>query len=140
MLNEDTKAEIQAAYRAVLAGKDLRARYGQRLMIAEIARYLGEITENDGQRTSAHKACVLEAGTGTGKTLAYLLAAIPVARQLGKQLVVSTATVALQDQIVNKDLPDLKAHSRAGCELVPGEGAWPLSVPVQGGAAPAWPR
>ncbi|MGM0450660.1 MAG: ATP-dependent DNA helicase DinG [Pseudomonadota bacterium] len=111
MLNEDTKAEIQAAYRAVLAGKDLRARYGQRLMIAEIARYLGEITEHDGQRTSAHKACVLEAGTGTGKTLAYLLAAIPVARQLGKQLVLSTATVALQDQIVNKDLPDLKAHS-----------------------------
>ena len=60
MLNEDTKAEIQAAYRAVLAGKDLRARYGQRLMIAEIARYLGEITEHDGRRTSAHKACVLE--------------------------------------------------------------------------------
>ncbi len=111
MLNEETKANIQKAYRDVLAGKGIRARYGQRLMIAEIARYLGEITANDGERTSAHSACVLEAGTGTGKTLAYLLAAVPVAQALGKQLVVSTATVALQDQIVSKDLPDLKTHT-----------------------------
>ncbi len=111
MLSDDTKAVIQQAYREVLAGKGINARYGQRLMIAEIARYLGEITASDGQRTSAHKTCVLEAGTGTGKTLAYLLATVPVAQALGKQLVVSTATVALQDQIVNKDLPDLKAHS-----------------------------
>lgn len=111
MLDQDTKEIIQQAYRDVLAGKSIQARYGQRLMIAEIARYLGEITEHDGVRTSAARTCVLEAGTGTGKTLAYLLAAIPVARKLGKQLVLSTATVALQDQIVHKDLPDLKAHS-----------------------------
>ena len=111
MINDETKDLIQQAYRAVLAGKGIRARYGQRLMIAEIARYLGAITEHDGLRTSAHSTCVLEAGTGTGKTLAYLLAGVPIARALGKQLVVSTATVALQDQIVNKDLPDLKAHS-----------------------------
>ncbi|TVP58176.1 MAG: ATP-dependent DNA helicase DinG [Halomonadaceae bacterium] len=106
-----SKVSIQQAYRAVLAGKGVQARYGQRLMIAEIARYLGEITEHDGLRTSPARTCVLEAGTGTGKTLAYLLAAIPVARKLGKNLVLSTATIALQDQIVHKDLPDLKAHS-----------------------------
>lgn len=111
MIDDETKDVIQQAYRAVLAGKGLRARYGQRLMIAEIARYLGGITEHDGVRTSAHSTCVLEAGTGTGKTLAYLLAAVPIARALGKQLVVTTATVALQDQIVSKDLPDLRAHS-----------------------------
>ena len=111
MIDEDTRNLIQQAYRSVLAGKGIRARYGQRLMIAEIARYLGGITEHDGVRTSAHGVCALEAGTGTGKTLAYLLASVPIARALGKQLVVSTATVALQDQIVNKDLPDLKAHS-----------------------------
>lgn len=110
-LSDLTKSTIQQAYRDVLAGKSIRARYGQRLMIAEIARYAGDITANDGQRTSAPSACVVEAGTGTGKTLAYLIAAIPVAQALGKKLVISTATVALQDQIVHKDLPDLKQHS-----------------------------
>lgn len=111
-LTEEIKQSIQQGYRDVLAGKDIRARYGQRLMIAEIARYMGDITENDGQRTSPASACVVEAGTGTGKTLAYLVAAIPVAKALGKTLVISTATVALQDQIVLKDLPDLKKHSK----------------------------
>lgn len=110
-LSDSVKQEIQQAYRAILAGKGVKARYGQRLMIAEIARYMGDITENDGKRTSAPATCVVEAGTGTGKTLAYLIAAIPVARALGKTLVVSTATVALQDQIVNKDLPDLRKHT-----------------------------
>ncbi|MBW4933350.1 ATP-dependent DNA helicase DinG [Marinobacter sp. F4206] len=111
-LTDDIKQQIQQGYRDVLAGKDIRARYGQRLMIAEIARYMGEITDNDGQRTSPPSTCVVEAGTGTGKTLAYLIAAIPVARALGKTLVISTATVALQDQIVLKDLPDLRKHSK----------------------------
>ncbi|MEO9525188.1 MULTISPECIES: ATP-dependent DNA helicase DinG [Marinobacter] len=110
-LTDEIKQQIQQGYRDVLAGKDVRARYGQRLMIAEIARYMGDITENDGQRTSPASACVVEAGTGTGKTLAYLIAAIPVAKALGKTLVISTATVALQDQIVLKDLPDLRKHS-----------------------------
>lgn len=111
-LTDEIKQQIQQSYRDVLAGKDVKARYGQRLMIAEIARYMGDITENDGQRTSPASACVVEAGTGTGKTLAYLIAAIPVAKALGKTLVISTATVALQDQIVLKDLPDLKKHSK----------------------------
>ncbi|KAA1175094.1 ATP-dependent DNA helicase DinG [Marinobacter salinexigens] len=111
-LTDDIKQQIQQSYRDVLSGKDVKARYGQRLMIAEIARYMGDITENDGQRTSPASACVVEAGTGTGKTLAYLIAAIPVAKALGKTLVISTATVALQDQIVLKDLPDLKKHSK----------------------------
>lgn len=111
-LTDDTKQTIQQAYRDVLAGKDIKARYGQRLMIAEIARYMGGITSDDGQRTSPPAACVVEAGTGTGKTLAYLISAIPVAKALGKTLVISTATVALQDQIVNKDLPDLRKHSK----------------------------
>jgi len=111
-LTDEIKQQIQQGYRDVLAGKDIRARYGQRLMIAEIAKYMSDITENDGQRTSPASACVVEAGTGTGKTLAYLIAAIPVAKALGKTLVISTATVALQDQIVLKDLPDLRKHSK----------------------------
>ncbi|WP_203141099.1 ATP-dependent DNA helicase DinG [Marinobacter mangrovi] len=111
-LNDDVKQRIQQGYRDLLSGKSVKARYGQRLMIAEIARYLGGITEGDGERTSPASACVVEAGTGTGKTLAYLLAAIPMAQALGKKLVISTATVALQDQIVQKDLPDLRKHTQ----------------------------
>lgn len=49
--------------------------------------------------------CV-EAGTGTGKTLAYLVPAL----LSGKRVLVSTATRNLQDQIFNKDLPFLREH------------------------------
>src|SRR3989442_4939276 len=42
-----------------------------------------------------------EAGTGTGKTLAYLLPAV----ELGRRVVVSTGTKNLQEQLVNKDIP-----------------------------------
>ncbi|MEY2453001.1 MAG: ATP-dependent helicase DinG [Acidimicrobiaceae bacterium] len=49
---------------------------------------------------------VVQAGTGTGKTLAYLVPAI----LSGKRVVVATATKALQDQLVGKDLPFLAAH------------------------------
>ncbi len=47
---------------------------------------------------------VCEAGTGTGKTLAYLLPAV----LSGKRVVISTATRALQDQILGHDLPILR--------------------------------
>lgn len=45
--------------------------------------------------------CLVEAGTGTGKTLAYLIPAL----LSGRRVVVSTATKTLQDQILDKDLP-----------------------------------
>ncbi|MBZ9556582.1 MULTISPECIES: ATP-dependent DNA helicase DinG [unclassified Modicisalibacter] len=112
MLDEALKGEIQDAYRRVLEGLELTPRYGQRLMIAEIARTLAGIEADDsGRRLSNEHVCVLEAGTGTGKTLAYLLAALPVARARGKRLVVATATVALQEQVLHQDLPALKRHS-----------------------------
>jgi ATP-dependent DNA helicase DinG len=50
------------------------------------------------------RALVVEAGTGTGKTLAYL---IPAARS-GLKVVISTATKALQEQLAEKDVPLLK--------------------------------
>jgi len=49
---------------------------------------------------------LIEAGTGTGKTWAYL---IPAALS-GRRVLVSTGTRALQDQIMEKDLPALKRH------------------------------
>ena len=109
MLLKETQEKIQQAYREFLQHNHLKPRYGQKLMIADIARTLGNIVANDdGERESDNHICVLEAGTGTGKTVAYLLAAIPVAQALNKKLVISTATVALQEQIVYKDLPEVK--------------------------------
>jgi len=49
---------------------------------------------------------IVEAGTGTGKTLAYLVPAI----LSGKKVVISTGTKTLQDQIMQRDLPLLEAH------------------------------
>jgi ATP-dependent DNA helicase DinG len=49
---------------------------------------------------------LVEAGTGTGKTLAYLVPAL----LSGKKVVVSTGTKTLQEQIVHRDLPFLARH------------------------------
>ena len=46
-----------------------------------------------------------EAGTGIGKTLAYLAAAIPFARHTGEQVVISTSSKLLQTQLLEKDIP-----------------------------------
>lgn len=51
---------------------------------------------------------VAEAGTGTGKSVAYLLPAIRWALQNGERTVVSTNTINLQEQLVEKDLPLLR--------------------------------
>lgn len=48
---------------------------------------------------------VIEAGTGTGKTLAYLIPAVAWALQNGERVVISTHTINLQEQILRKDLP-----------------------------------
>ena len=85
------------------------AREAQLLMADAVERALAE-----------DRKLVVEAGTGTGKTLAYLVPAI----LSGRKVVVSTATKALQEQIVFKDLPLLFEHAglRADVALVKGLG------------------
>ena len=61
--------------------------------------------------TGEHLA--VQAGTGTGKSLAYLVPAIARAVTDGAPVVVSTATIALQRQLVDRDLPKL-ADALAG--------------------------
>lgn len=63
----------------------------------EIADIIGECFEK-----SRH--ALLEAGTGTGKSLAYLIPAI----EHGEKVIVSTDTIALQEQLIKKDLPFLE--------------------------------
>ncbi|MBN1135237.1 MAG: DEAD/DEAH box helicase family protein, partial [Anaerolineae bacterium] len=51
---------------------------------------------------------LVEAGTGTGKSLAYLLPAATFAYLNGERVVISTNTINLQDQLFKKDIPDLQ--------------------------------
>lgn len=112
MIKDEHKKEIQKAYSHFLQAKSLKPRYGQKLMIAEIAKTLGAIKVNaDNQRISDGHVCVAEAGTGTGKTVAYLLSVLPIAKALDKRVVLATATIALQEQVILKDLPDVLRHS-----------------------------
>src|SRR5215472_15100559 len=53
-----------------------------------------------------HQHVVIEAGTGTGKTLAYLIPAI----RSGRRVVISTATKSLQEQLFQKDIPFLRKY------------------------------
>jgi len=73
-------------------------------------------TERPGQVQMAHAVAdvidsgehlLVQAGTGTGKSLAYLVPAIAHAMETGRPVVVATATIALQGQIVDRDLPRL---------------------------------
>ncbi len=64
-----------------------------------------------------HTTLVAEAGTGVGKSLAYLLPAVRQAAWEGERVVVATHTVALQDQLWHKDLPE--ALQALGLEDVP---------------------
>lgn len=72
--------------------------YEDRPAQREMARAVTEALNNDG-------IAVVEAGTGTGKSLAYLVPALLHALENGEKIVVSTATINLQEQIMNKDLP-----------------------------------
>lgn len=72
-------------------------REGQLAMASAVERALSE-----------DRILLCEAGTGTGKTLAYLVPAI----LSGRKVVISTATKALEDQIFTKDLPLVAEHLR----------------------------
>lgn len=77
-------------------------REGQRQMAAAVATAIAE---------KGH--ALVQAGTGTGKSLAYL---VPVALA-GSTTIVATATKALQDQLAGKDLPFLNEHLPGGVKF-----------------------
>ncbi|WP_272678905.1 hypothetical protein [Providencia sp. PROV019] len=94
------------AYSNFLESKGLKPRAGQQDMI----RFCSSIITNIPEDNDKPIVGVVEAGTGTGKTLGYCLPLIPLAMEKGKTLVLSTATVALQEQVVVKDLPEIQSQ------------------------------
>ncbi|HLS33222.1 MAG TPA: ATP-dependent DNA helicase, partial [Brevibacterium sp.] len=88
----DTPALLAAAVSSV-GGSD---REGQTTMAEAVASSLDR---------GSH--LLVQAGTGTGKSLAYLVPALDHSTRTGERVIVSTATLALQAQIVDRDLPRL---------------------------------
>jgi ATP-dependent DNA helicase DinG len=105
MLSEDIKSKIRQSYIATKSSMDdFKVRHAQNKMIAEISKTLS------GDYPEHNKILCVEAPTGTGKTIAYLLSSIPIAINDKKKLVISTANVALQEQLIKKDLPETQKY------------------------------
>src|SRR5437868_13133955 len=77
--------------------KNFERRPQQQEMAAAVARALEE-----------ERHLVVEAGTGIGKSLAYLVSAILFALEQKKKAIVSTHTIRLKEQLLHKDIPILK--------------------------------
>ena len=95
-------------------------RPGQRALAAEVARTFDE-----------GGTLVAEAGTGTGKTLAYLVPAVLA----GRRVLISTGTRTLQDQIFYKDVPALATRARHDDPRRLHEGPNQLPLPAPARAA-----
>jgi len=91
-----TPADVAAVLAHVTAGLPGHEDRPGQLRMAELVA----------EAIQSKKHLIVQAGTGTGKTLAYLVGAIVI----GEKLVVATATKALQDQLATKDLPFLSAR------------------------------
>ena len=89
------KAAIEALRRVTSSFEGAEERQGQLEMSHAIAENL-----------AAGRSIIVQAGTGTGKSLGYLVPAL----LNGKKTVVATATKALQDQLDRNDLPLLEKH------------------------------
>src|ERR1700710_1473778 len=84
-----------------------------------IARRLGDLYEFRPQQLEMASAVetaidegrhlMVEAGTGVGKSFAYLLPAIDYAVRKKKRVVISTHTISLQEQLIDKDIPLLRS-------------------------------
>lgn len=106
MLSDAIKQQIRTIHQRLKSQlPGYQPRPAQNKLIAEIASIIaGNYHRHD-------RIGLIEAGTGTGKSLAYLLGTLPYALSQKKTLVIATATVALQEQLVHKDLPFFCQHS-----------------------------
>src|ERR1051326_8994349 len=78
----------------------------QQAMAAAVAQSLEE-----------ERHLVVEAGTGVGKSLAYLVPAVLLAHEQNKKAIISTHTINLQEQLLHKDIPIVKKIDRKSTRL-----------------------
>ena len=97
----DTVAYLQPGGVVATALPDFEAREEQQQMAAAVADAFNH-----------QRLTVIEAGTGTGKSLAYLIPAILWALNNEERVVISTNTINLQEQLIRKDIPLLQQATR----------------------------
>ncbi|MEJ6558465.1 MAG: ATP-dependent DNA helicase DinG [Candidatus Thioglobus sp.] len=111
MLSDELKAQIRDSFIKLKSDmSDFNVRPSQNKMIAEISKTLC------GDYKDSNKILCVEAPTGTGKTFAYLLSSIPIAKANKKKLIVSSANVALQEQLLLKDIPEAQKYCQVDFE------------------------
>lgn len=110
-MERQVPAELQAlvrkTYKALMALSGGTHRHGQRAMIGAIATAVANAKKGDEPGCGARLLAV-NAPTGSGKTYGYGVGAIPVALANGLKVVLSTAKVALQEQLTARDLVELQ--------------------------------
>lgn len=115
MLTELEKEAIRTHYRNLSENLEgFRPRRAQREMLAAVAQTFArslEIENDIPPNRNGESISLIEGPTGVGKSLAYLLSGSVLAQSRNKKLVVSSATVALQEQLVYRDLPFLSENS-----------------------------
>lgn len=105
MLSNELKTQIHQSFKNLKENMNgFIIRQAQNKMIAEISKTLS------GEYKSSHNILCVEAPTGTGKTFAYLLGSIPIAKANKKKLIISSANVALQEQLFFRDIPQAQKY------------------------------
>ena len=129
--NSPLQQATAAAFAAHGALAQMQAHYRPRTAQSQMADAVAKAIEQT-------QALVVEAGTGTGKTFAYLVPAL----LSGQRVLLSTATKTLQEQLYNRDLPAvlraLGMHSRTA--LLKGRGNYLCSYRMQQARAQALPN
>lgn len=115
MLNNKQKESLRTLYSKFGENQEgFMERNAQKQMMASITASLSKVYEGD-DRPDGYKTpiAVIEGSTGTGKTVAYLLGSLPLAlaEKTSKTIIISTATIALQEQLAHTDLPKVAKHS-----------------------------
>lgn len=132
MLSEDEKSLIRDCIDSMRSQIDgFRTRRPQLHMVATIANALAACVDQAAVNDHGRNIAVIEAGTGTGKTFGALIPALVMARSRGKKLVVSSSTVALQQQYVSKDCPTLQEVLPIGFKVAEAKGRKRYACPAK---------
>lgn len=117
MLTPELKQQIRSSFDGAKTQlNNFSNRSSQNKMIAEISKTLM------GEYPDSNPIICVEAPTGTGKTMAYLVSCLPIAKALKKKLIIASANVALQEQILNKDIVEATKYSSVDFEFALAKG------------------
>ena len=117
MLSPELKQQIRSSFDGAKTQlNNFSNRSSQNKMIAEISKTLM------GEYPNSNPIICVEAPTGTGKTMAYLVSCLPIAKALKKKLIIASANVALQEQILNKDIVEATKYASVDFEFALAKG------------------